>query len=192
MPRNIEIKARLSDLEAARAIAVDLGAAPHGVEEQTDRYYTLDAGRRVKLRTIRGSRAELITYDRPEVRGVRASEYTLTPVRDEAAGLCLVPKSAPLVVVHKRREVLLWDNVRIHLDEVDGLGSFLELEAGVDASHDETACRAQIDSLMNALRLSEPELIRASYAELILECGGPEPVEGPPLWGGRREDDADG
>lgn len=191
MPRNIEIKARLADLAAARAIALGLGAAAHVVEEQTDRYYTLDAGRRVKLRTIRGSRAELIAYDRPEARGVRASEYTVTPVRDEAAGLCLVPKSPPLVVVCKRREVLLWHNVRIHLDEVDGLGAFLELEAVVDASHDETACRAQIDRLMDALRLSEPDLIRASYAELILECGGPEPVAGPPLWGGRGEDEAD-
>jgi predicted adenylyl cyclase CyaB len=102
-----------------------------------------------------------------------------------------VPKSAPLVVVCKRREVLLWDNVRIHLDQVDGLGTFLELEAVVDALHDETACRAQIDRLMDALRLSESDLIRASYAELLLERGGPEPVEGPPLSGRRREDEAD-
>jgi predicted adenylyl cyclase CyaB len=165
--RNIEIKARLADLDAARAIALGIGAAPHAVEEQTDRYYTLDAGRRVKLRTIRGSRAELITYDRPEGTGVRASDYTVTAVRDEAAGLCLVPKSPPLVVVRKRREVLLWQNVRIHLDRVEDLGTFLELEAVVDAGHDDAVCRAQVATLMMALGLVDADLIRASYAELL-------------------------
>jgi adenylate cyclase, class 2 len=171
MPRNIEIKVRVTDLEAARAICVRRGANAHAVEEQTDRYYVLDGGRRVKLRTIRGGSAELIEYRRPEVSGVRASDYTVTPVRDEAAGLCLVPTGRPLMVVRKRREVLLWDNVRIHLDAVDGLGAFLELEAVVDERHDDAACRAQVATLMDALALREAELIRASYADLLRQRG---------------------
>ena len=167
MPRNIEIKARLADLAAARATALRLGAAPLAVEQQTDRYYTLAADHRVKLRSIAGGRAELIEYRRAEATGVRASDYTVTPVHDEAAGLCLVPKGTPLVIVRKRREVLLWDNVRIHLDQVDGLGTFLELEAVVDAAHDDAACRAQIAALMWALALRDADLVRASYAELL-------------------------
>ena len=167
MPRNIEIKARVADLDAVRAIVLRLGAVPHADEEQTDRYYAVDGARRVKLRTVAGGRAELIEYHRAESAGVRASEYTVTPVRDESAGLCLVPKQRPLVVVRKRREILLWENVRIHLDAVDGLGTFLELEAVVDERHDDATCRAQVAALLAALRLSDGDLIRASYAELL-------------------------
>src|SRR5258705_8041552 len=142
--RNIEIKARVADLSALRAMALAHGAREHAIEEQTDRYYALDGGRRLKLRTIAGGRAELIEYERPESTGVRASDYTIKPVRDGAAGVCVVPKGEPLVVVRKRREVLLWDNVRIHLDVVDGLGAFLELEAVLDAQHDDVRCRDQV------------------------------------------------
>lgn len=162
MPRNIEIKARVADLAAARAAALALGGRPHAVEVQTDRYYALDGGRRVKVRSIDGGRRELIDYQRPEASGVRASDYTVTPL---AAGEG--PSGAPAVVVRKRREVLLIDNVRVHLDEVDGLGAFLELEAVVDATHDDATCRRQVARIMAALRLSERDLIRSSYAELL-------------------------
>lgn len=167
MPRNVEIKARVADLASVREAALRIGARFHAVEVQTDRYYTVDGAHRVKLRTIAGGRAELVEYWRSEATGVRASDYTITPVRDEAAGLCLVPKGQPRVVVRKRREILLWDNVRIHLDEVDGLGTFLELEAVVDERHDEPTCWAQVDMLMRALALRDDELIRASYAEMV-------------------------
>ena len=171
MARNVEIKTRINDIEAARAAALAAGARPHAIEEQTDRYYVLDGGRRVKLRTFGGGRAELIEYDRPEVDGVRTSEYTVTPVRDDAAGVCLIPKGKPLVVVRKRREILLWDNVRIHLDQVEGLGSFLELEAVVDTAHDEGRCGEQVAFLMRALGLDESSLLRASYSELLQGLG---------------------
>jgi predicted adenylyl cyclase CyaB len=167
VPRNVEIKTRVADLAVVRALALRAGARPHAIEEQTDRYYTVDGAHRVKLRTIASGRAELVDYRRCEATGVRASEYTVTPVRDEAAGLCLVPKGKPLVVVRKRREVLLWDNVRIHLDAVDELGTFVELEAVVDDRHDEAECHRQVATLMPALGLDEAELIRASYAELL-------------------------
>jgi predicted adenylyl cyclase CyaB len=169
MARNVEIKARLGDIDRARAAAVAAGARPHAVEEQTDRYYVLDGGRRVKLRTCGGGRAELIEYDRPEIGGVRTSDYTVTPVRDREAGACLVPKGEPLVVVRKRREILLRDNVRIHLDRVEGLGTFLELEAVVDGAHDEARCRDQVAFLLRALQVDEAALLRASYSELLRE-----------------------
>jgi predicted adenylyl cyclase CyaB len=167
MARNVEIKSRIEDIDVVRSAALAAGARPHAVEEQTDRYYVLDGGRRVKLRTFGGGRAELIEYDRPEVGGVRTSEYTVTPVRDDEAGACLVPKGKPLVVVRKRREILLWDNVRIHLDRVEGLGSFLELEAVVDQRHDEARCGEQVAFLMRALGVDEAALLRLSYSDLL-------------------------
>lgn len=168
MPRNVEIKVPLADLAAARAAAVRLGARLDVADTQVDRYYTLDGGRRVKLRTFGRGGAEVITYDRPEVSGVRTSVYEVTPVRDVAAGVCLVPKGEPLVTVRKRREVHLLDNVRIHLDEVCGLGTFIELEAVVDAAHDERTCARQIDEICRALGVDTASALRASYAELLL------------------------
>jgi adenylate cyclase class IV len=167
VPRNIEIKVRLEAIDDARAIALGLGATPHAVEEQIDRYYTLTGSRRVKLRTVAGGRAELVEYRRSEATGVRASDYTVTPVRDAAARRCLLPKGSALLVVRKRREILLWDNVRIHLDQVEGLGTFLELEAVVDRAHDDARCRTQVAALMEALGVRDADLIRASYAELL-------------------------
>ena len=167
MPRNVEVKARLADPAAARATVTRLGARPAGIEPQVDRYYELDGGWRVKLRSIPGRDAELIRYRRPETEAVRASDYEVTPVRDQAARRCLVPKGRPLVTVRKRREVLLLDNVRIHLDEVAGLGTFLELEAMVDDAHDDATCRRQVAAITAALGLGEDDFIRASYAELL-------------------------
>ena len=126
MARNIEIKARCGDLAAARAVrALGWRAAVRGRSADRPRLH----GRRGAPRQAAQHRRRPCRAGRDrrsEVSGVRASDYTVTPVRDEAAGLCLVPKGRPRVVVRKTREILLWDNVRVHLDTVDGLGSFLE------------------------------------------------------------------
>lgn len=167
MPRNVELKARLADLGAARVVARRLGARYLATEGQVDRYYELGEGRRVKLRTSPGAPAALITYDRPETDRVRISDYRVTPVRDGDSGLCLVPKTAPLVVVRKRREVHVLGNVRIHLDEVQHLGTFLELDANVDPAHDEAACRRRVAELAREFGLSETDGIRASYGSLL-------------------------
>jgi adenylate cyclase class 2 len=167
VPRNIEVKIRVLDLAPVRAAALAHGACSRGVESQTDRYYELAGERRVKLRSRGGGSAELIRYDRPEADGVRASDYEVTPVRDAEAGVCLVPAGEPVVIVRKRRELLLLDNVRIHLDDVDRLGTFLELEAVVDPDHDDAACRRQVSELLGVLGLAGAEPIRASYGELV-------------------------
>jgi predicted adenylyl cyclase CyaB len=169
MSSNVEVKIRLSDLDAPRRRVAALGARHAATEEQTDRYYVLDGGRRVKLRTFAAGAqpAELIEYDRPETSGVRTSRYTITAVRDAEARLCLVPKSDPLVVVRKRREVHLIDNVRIHLDDVAGLGFFLELEAVVDDAHDESRCRAQVERILADLDLAREEQLALSYSDLL-------------------------
>jgi len=167
VPRNVELKARLADLQAARAVVHRLGARHVGTEGQVDRYYELGEERRVKLRTSPGAEAALIMYERSETDPVRISDYRVTPVRDGGGGLCLVPRTPPLVVVRKRREVHVLDNVRIHLDDVECLGTFVELEAGVDATHDEHACRDRVLELARAFGVSEADGIRASYGSLL-------------------------
>jgi predicted adenylyl cyclase CyaB len=165
--RNVEVKARLADLDAARATAVRLGARFAWTDEQVDRYYELDGGRRLKLRTCGRGGAELIRYDRPERAGVRPSEYEVLPVRDSDRDACLVPKTPLLVIVRKRRELWLLENVRIHLDVVDGLGTFLELEAVVGDGHDEADCDAQVRRLLATLGIVEADCVRASYGDLL-------------------------
>ena len=78
----------------------------------------------------------------------------------------------PIVIVSKRREVFWIENVRVHLDSVDGLGDFLELEAVVDEQHDEATCRRQVDDLLVDLGIGPGDLIRASYSDLLLARRG--------------------
>lgn len=167
MARNVEVKARLAGLDGARRTAEALGARFAWIDEQVDRYYRVGERERVKLRTCGRAPAELIRYVRPETAGVRASEYEVTPVRDAEAQACLVPKTPPVAVVRKRRELWLLDNVRIHLDTVDGLGTFLEFEAMVDAAHDDARCRAQVHELLAAFGIGDADCVRASYSDLV-------------------------
>jgi predicted adenylyl cyclase CyaB len=165
---NVEVKLRCADLGAARAAALRLGARPHADEEQVDTYFAVRAGR-LKLRVIDGSRAELIPYLRADEAGARRSDYRVIPVPDPDGTLRLLSELLGVHrVVRKRREVLLWRNVRIHLDRVEGLGSFLELEAVFDGSAGaEAAQRDAVAGLLAALGLAAEPCIAGSYESLL-------------------------
>ena len=165
--RNLEVKARLADLDSAREAVTQLGARFTVIEEQRDTYFRVPLGR-LKLREIDGSSATLIWYDRPDREDVRPSTYYLVPVADAdpirsalAAALGIRGK------VCKHREIHLWHNVRIHLDRVAGLGSFVELEAVLASKTDEAASAVRLDQLHAALQLSGPDHIAVSYADLL-------------------------
>jgi len=166
--RNIELKSRLANPPAARAAAIQLGATDAGVLEQIDTYFHCRTGR-LKLRETVGQAAELIAYARPDHAEPRASDYHLIPVADPAAlkhALALV--LGVRVIVTKRRHLLLWQNVRIHLDEVDGLGTFCEFEAVLDERHpDEAAAHERLAVLAKALALNSADRIATSYSNLI-------------------------
>ncbi len=191
MPRNLEIKARLAGLHeesrglprdssldsnppllrAARLVAARLATRAPVCEHQVDRYLQVagpDGVERLKLRSIDGGPEVLIPYRRLETDGVRVSDYALLAPDDVRARALLAEQGEVLVTVEKRREVFLIDNVRVHLDEVEGLGTFLELEAMVDADHDEARCAESIAALLEAFGIGERDLLRASYAELLL------------------------
>ena len=167
MPRNVEIKARVASLGIARERALAFGACEGGVIRQVDRYFTLDGARREKLRVIDDERFEWIRYERPEDGGIRESDYVVERLERGDARLEALLAAAPLRTVTKRRELLLWENVRIHLDRVDGLGEFLELEAVVDEAHDEAACHAAVERLIEMLGVGRGALLRASYSDLV-------------------------
>jgi adenylate cyclase class IV len=165
--RNVELKARCRDVAVARAAAIEVGAAPAGVLEQADTYFRVPHGR-LKLRETAGRPAELIQYARPDHPDARGSDYQLVPAPDPA-GLKAALAAALGVrgEVRKRRELLLWRNVRIHLDDVAGLGTFLEFEAVLSAADDEPTAREWLAILTDALRVAPADRVSQSYADLL-------------------------
>jgi predicted adenylyl cyclase CyaB len=126
---NLEIKARCADLVAVRARAERLATSHLGVDAQVDTYFQVPRGR-LKLRESSLSGGQLIPYLRRDERGPKRSDYQVIPVSDPSAVRGLLEAILGRHrVVRKRREIFLYENVRIHLDEVEGLGTFVELEA---------------------------------------------------------------
>jgi homotetrameric cytidine deaminase len=164
--RNLEIKARDADPRRSLEQALALGADDRGEIVQRDTYFAGARGR-LKLREQDPGDPELIQYRRPDEAGPRASEYRRVPV-GEAQSLreALDAALGTLVVVEKRRRLLLWDGVRIHLDAVDGLGSFVELEALAEAGGD---LEAKLERLSGELEIGADRLVAQSYSDLLLE-----------------------
>ena len=167
--RNIELKARCADLPTARAAALQLGAAPSDLMRQTDTYFRVPTGR-LKLREIArdgSTAAELIAYARPDSALARASEYRVVPVTDAPALLAALAETVGVRgVVRKAREVLLWRNVRIHLDEVEGAGPFVEFEAVVGPGFDDAASRDNLVQAAAALGVEPSDAVEGSYIDL--------------------------
>jgi predicted adenylyl cyclase CyaB len=165
--RNIELKARLSDLDAARRVAESVATRRLGGQRQVDIYFHCRDGR-LKLREIDGLSAQLVWYDRPDQQGPKASDYVLVPVANpQTLKAALAAALGIRVVVRKRREIFLVDNVRIHLDEVDGLGPFLEFESVLSAEIDDARGRDQLDALAATFSIDKADLQSGSYADLI-------------------------
>ncbi len=165
--RNLERKARCPDLAAAAEALRQLGTRLEGVQLQTDTYFHVPTGR-LKLRVIAGQEALLIAYDRPTELGERLSRYYLVPVSDPATLRAAL--TAALGVrgeVRKRRTILHYHNVRIHLDEVDGLGTFVEFEAVLSAADGEAVSRQRLEELGRVLKLESAQNLAGSYADLM-------------------------
>jgi len=168
--RNIEIKARLRDPDVAEAIAVRLcGPEPHLNVRQVDTYFRVPAGR-LKMREVTGSteRAEMVFYLRPDQTGPKHSEYEVVriPNATELKRLLTVALGI-LTVVDKRRIVYLYENVRIHLDRVKGLGTFLEFEAVMPDGVPDKEGEAQVLHLMSEFHIAETDLLEASYSDML-------------------------
>jgi homotetrameric cytidine deaminase len=167
---NVEIKARDSDPQATAARCRALGAVDHGVLEQRDTYF---AGRhgRLKLREERGSGAELIAYRRPDATEPAQSSFVRASATDPATlREALEGALGATVVVVKRRRLFVWENVRIHLDEVEGLGTFLELEALVGPGlNDPAQAQAKVARLRSELAIADDALVDVGYSDLLLD-----------------------
>jgi homotetrameric cytidine deaminase len=174
--RNVELKA--SDPDPARTLgrALALGAEDKGEIRQRDTYFTGAHGR-LKLREQQAGGSplwdELIEYSRADSTDARTSTYRRVPVADAAAlQEALDAAYGTLVTVTKRRRLLLWEGVRIHLDEVEGLGSFVEFEAVAEAGSDLTAEHEKVERLRAELGIEDRDLVARSYSDLLLGEAG--------------------
>ncbi len=163
----------MDDLPRARAAALVLGAVPHSVELQRDTFFCAPHGR-LKLREIEGKPAYLIGYRRADACATRVSEYTLVSVPEPGAmRQALADTLGVWLCVRKRREILLWDHVRIHLDEVAGLGSFVEFEAvltGPLGNPDQALGARRIADLCSAMAITREHEVAVAYADLLAQA----------------------
>jgi homotetrameric cytidine deaminase len=166
--RNVEVKALDPDPARSLAVCRELGAEDRGVLVQRDTYFRAPSGR-LKLREEGDAGATLVQYDRPDAAEARVSGYRLVAVAD-AEGLreALDAALGTLVVVDKERHLLLWNGVRIHLDRVRGLGSFVELEGVAEPGSDLSAERRRVDALADALGIGPDRIVAESYSDRLL------------------------
>lgn len=174
--KNIELKARCADLDAARAAAEAHGARFVRVERQRDTFFPAPRGRlKLRERTWREGHdtedrtdAELIAYERADVGGARESRYRVVPVIEAQALIAALAAACGLRgAVAKRRELWMWHNVRIHLDAVEGLGSFVEFEAVLGPGDDEAEAHARVTALQAALGLDDAAIVPVAYADML-------------------------
>jgi homotetrameric cytidine deaminase len=176
--RNVELKAHDPDPARTLERALAAGAEDRGLLRQRDTYFAVAHGR-LKLREEEPGGATLIAYERPDAATERVSSYRLVPVPDPVPLRDALAASVGIdVVVVKRRHLLMWETVRIHLDEVRGLGSFLELEAVAQPGSDLERERAQVAHLREVLDIGDAALREGSYADALRassQVGEPDP-----------------
>jgi adenylate cyclase class IV len=165
--RNLEVKAIDTDPEATLHAALELGAEDHGFMHQRDTYFHAVVGR-LKLREAPPRPAELIAYDRADLAGPKVSLYRIVVVADHLALIDALSDSLGVrCVVEKARRLLLWRNVRIHLDRVTGLGHFVELEAVATAPGGLVVERDRVEQLRQVLGIADERLVSRGYADML-------------------------
>jgi predicted adenylyl cyclase CyaB len=167
MPQNLELKACVPSISEAIHVAQRLKAQVKEILLQRDIYYNVSRGR-LKLRIINNRSAELIFYRRPNRKGSRYSDYFVLPVHDAKLtnALCMAAFGQK-VVVEKKRRLFLYKNSRIHLDEVRGLGTFIEFEVLVKYGKQQAQ---KLLELLNAeFDLKHSAVVAGSYSDLLLK-----------------------
>jgi predicted adenylyl cyclase CyaB len=171
---NIEIKAVLRDRPAVEAIAQRLSHAQPEVIHQEDVFFPC-AGARLKLRILGPDRGELIRYERPDVADTRCSRYLIARTSDPQILLeILTATLGKIGVVKKSRTLYLIGQTRVHLDRVQDLGDFLELEVVLRPGQSEKEGKEIAETLLVKFGIHKEQLIGEAYVDLLAR--GPDSV----------------
>jgi adenylate cyclase class 2 len=165
--RNYEFKARVDDLQEYERKLLTIDPEFRGTDHQTDTYFNVKRGR-LKLREGNIENA-LINYDRDDIAGSKKSDvilYRHTP--DDALKDILVRQLGIRVIVSKIRRIYFKGNVKFHFDTVEGLGSFIEVEA-IDERDEFTIkqLKAQCDHYLHFFGVTKNQLVDKSYSDML-------------------------
>ena len=168
MPRNIEIKSRYPDPEMARGKCHELGAEQIRDNRQIDVYFRTNHGR-LKLRKVEDAASSLIFYDRSDSPTLRASDFEIIELPDAGGMLERIMSNALGVVmtVDKRRTTFRYRSVIINIDELAGLGCFVEIESEIDETVGVKEAFEIGEQVKHALGVHPAQIVSCSYAELI-------------------------
>ena len=167
MPANIEIKARVGDFETMKTAAAGLSGGSVEVIPQEDTFFFVPKGR-LKLRSLAPDLGYLIYYERPDQEGPKRSDYTLAETRAPHSLKTTLSNALGVRGVVKKTRYLYWvGQTRVHLDAVDGLGNFMELEVVLREEQSDAEGRAVAEDLMRKLGVDPAELLEGAYIDLI-------------------------
>lgn len=176
MRRNVEIKARARDLPGQLAAARELAGGHEEVLVQEDVFFAAPSGR-LKLRKFACGGAELIYYERPDAERASESCYVVVPTDDPGAAQEFLSRLFDSAgVVRKTRTLCLAGSTRIHLDRVEGLGEFVEIEVALDPAESFEDGRARLEEVRGALGIDDSDLVDVAYVDM-LAASGREPNE---------------
>ena len=167
MPSNIEIKARVRNFAEVKSRAEKLSDTLLQVIPQEDIFFNIPQGR-LKLRVTSGDHGQLIYYTRPDQEGPKRSDYHIYRTSDPD-DLKRVLELAHGVrgVVRKTRYLYLVGQTRVHLDEVEGLGQFLELEVVLEDGQSDAEGQAVAEALMASLGVERGDLLESAYMDML-------------------------
>ncbi|HYE55504.1 MAG TPA: class IV adenylate cyclase [Chitinophagaceae bacterium] len=165
---NIEIKARTTRADAIRQYLISKGAEFRGKDHQSDTYFNVPNGR-LKLREG-NIENNLIYYHRPETAGLKQSDVELVGTPEPAALKTVLTQALGVkAVVRKQREIYYIGNVKFHIDTLEGLGSFVEIEACSDnTSLSKEDLQDQCRMYMDAFGVEEKDLVNKSYSDMVI------------------------
>ena len=168
MPANVEIKARIPSVDALLPLTQALSDDKHLQRiHQDDTFFAVPHGR-LKLRVFSNGAGELIHYHRPDAAGPKLSDYVLVPVADPDSLREALARACGLIGrVRKHRILALVGPTRIHLDQVEGLGDFLELEDTLQGGQTEAEGTAIAHDLMARLGVQPQQLLEGAYLDLL-------------------------
>ena len=172
MPANIEIKARVNDLTRLKNQAEVLSDTPMQIIPQEDTFFYIPKGR-LKLRELAPDHAQLVWYARADDAGPKRSEYQLHETGDPASLKSVLALALGVRgVVRKTRYLYLIGQTRIHLDDVEGLGHFMELEVVMQPGQSDAEGQAIAEDLMKKLGIDSADLLDGAYMDMIETANG--------------------
>ena len=164
---NIEIKARCNDHKTIEEVMQKMNFPFEGSETQTDTFFNVPIGR-LKVREYNNKSAVLIPYIRPDVDKPRNSDYVLLDIKEPNQTIDILENMFGIrLVVEKVRKIYLYDNIRVHLDHIEDLGDFIELEGVVTQADQREETLQKVELLMELFEIKDTDIILNAYVDLL-------------------------